>query len=239
MNIATPIGAIVKENFNTSLIFAQLGIDFCCGGKVSLEEACTHKGLDPMGVLKQLEAAEEKGQPINYDGLSAQSLIHQIMQVHHKYIATTAPAIQMYLKKLVARHGENHPELIEIDGLFDEAFLHLTDHMKKEEMILFPYVEAMEEAQIKGFALAAPHFGHIDHPITVMEGEHQEEGDRFKRIAELSNNYQVPEDGCQTYAVTYALLQEFQMDLHTHVHLENNILFPKAKQLFTEQEKTR
>lgn len=232
MNQQTTIGNFVKENFNTSIVFSQLGIDFCCGGNITLEQACHNNQLNVEEVLAQLKEVKIAEPIQSYAHMSAQSLIHQIVQVHHKYILSTAPAIQTYLKKLVARHGEIHPELLAIDQLFDEAIVHLTDHMQREEMILFPYVEAMEEAVNHQFDLAAPHFGHVDHPIAVMEEDHQTEGDRFKQIAALSNNYTVPEDGCETYSVTFSLLRAFEHDLHTHVHLENNILFPKAKQLF-------
>lgn len=228
------IGSIVTANFNTSLVFAELGIDFCCGGNVTLQVACENKNLNISEVILLLEEVSNLPMETRWEQLSARSLIHQITQIHHKYITTTAPAILLFLEKLVSRHSENHPELLKVDQLFHEAFTALLAHMKQEEMILFPYVEAMEEALTNGFDLAAPHFGHVRRPISDLEDEHEMEGNRFKLIAALTNNYQVPADGCETYQLTYRMLQEFEKDLHRHVHLENNILFPKARQLFTE-----
>ena len=131
-------------------------------------------------------------------------------------------------------HGQRHSELHEIKTLFFEGSEHLLAHLKKEELILFPYIRAMVESQEKNYPLARPHFGEIDNPIQMMEVEHQTEGERFRKIAQLSNHYTPPEDSCQTYQVTYALLQEFEADLHRHIHLENNILFPQAQRLFAD-----
>lgn len=232
MDKQNTVSEIVADNFNTSMVFAKYGIDFCCGGQITLEEACLKKDIPLQEILLALEAISNQPEKINDKALSASELIQKIIEVHHQYIQTSAPAIQMYLDKLVKVHGQNHPELIEIKSLFEEAWYNLQAHMKKEEKILFPYVEAMEEAINKHFPLAPPHFGHVDNPIGEMEEEHLIEGDRFKTISALSNQYTVPADGCRTYAVTYALLREFEEDLHRHIHLENNVLFPKAKSLY-------
>ena len=149
-------------------------------------------------------------------------------------VRVTIPALRAYLEKLCRVHGDRHPELFEINELFIAGSAALLSHMEKEEQVLFPYIKAMVESKTKGFPLSKPHFGDIENPIQVMEQEHEDEGERFRQIAELTNQYECPPDGCQTYKVAYAMLQEFEEDLHKHIHLENNILFPAARELYKE-----
>ena len=136
-----------------------------------------------------------------------------------------------FLDKLCKVHGERHPELFEINKLFNETAQELSAHLKKEELILFPFIKKMANAKRKGSTIEAPAFGTVENPVHMMEHEHTAEGDRFARIAELTNHYTPPADACNTYRVTYAMLEEFENDLHTHIHIENNILFPKSIQL--------
>ena len=159
-------------------------------------------------------------------------LVDHIVGVHHKYVETTIPALKFYLDKIAKVHGNNHPELLEIRDEFFKTADALTSHMKKEEFILFPYIKAMESARKNHFPLSPAHFGGIENPIAMMEEEHDTEGERFRKISALSNNYTPPSDACQTYKVAFAMLQEFENDLHTHIHLENNILFPESKEVF-------
>ncbi|ERM82748.1 hypothetical protein P872_04320 [Rhodonellum psychrophilum GCM71 = DSM 17998] len=234
MEISTKrkVGGIVVENFRTAKVFTAHGIDFCCNGGISLEEACEKNSVDMETLLIELDQVTQMQDSTNYSSLDLSQLIDHILNHHHRYVENTIPALKIYLDKLEKVHGEKHPELSEIRKEFYSAANALTAHMKKEELVLFPYVKAMEDSKAKGFPLSKPHFGHIDHPIQMMESEHETEGDRFKNISALSNGYTPPADGCQTYKVTFALLEEFELDLHTHIHLENNILFPKAKVLF-------
>lgn len=136
--------------------------------------------------------------------------------------------IKPYLNKVVAVHGEHNPELKEIEILFNQSADELTHHMQKEEMILFPFIRAMVDAKLDQKDLFQPHFGTVGNPIAMMKQEHENEGQRFEKIAELSANYNPPAHACNTYKVTFALLKEFEDNLHQHIHLENNILFPKA-----------
>lgn len=236
MNILekTKVGKIVASNFSTSKVLTAHGIDFCCNGGVTLEEACKNKGVSVSQVLNELEESFKVPNSFDYEQMELGELIQTILNVHHKYVRSTVPALQAYLSKLCEVHGERHSELYEIKDLFYGAADALEAHMNKEEAILFPYVQAMIEAQTNHFPLSKPHFDNIDNPIKMMEEEHQTEGDRFRKIAQLSDNYNSPKDGCQTYWVTYALLQEFENDLHKHIHLENNILFPRARKMFDE-----
>ena len=230
----TKVGAIVASNFRASRVLTAHHIDFCCGGGVTLEEACTRNHADLSQVQKELEETFKTQDAFNFQELELDQLIDTIVNVHHSYVLATIPALRAYLDKLCRVHGERHPELYEINELFIAGSEALLSHMNKEEQVLFPYIKAMVESKIKGFPLSRPHFGDIENPIQLMEQEHQDEGARFQQIAELTNQYECPPDGCQTYKVAYAMLQEFEEDLHKHIHLENNILFPAARQLFKE-----
>lgn len=226
------VGGIVAENFRTAKVFTEHGIDFCCKGGISLEEACEKNSVDLETMLIALDQVTQSQDATNYSTMDLSQLIDHIVHYHHHYVENTIPALKIYLDKLEKVHGESHPELSKIREEFYGSADALTVHMKKEELVLFPYVKAMVDSMLKGFPLSKPHFGHIDHPIQMMETEHETEGDRFRIISSLSNAYTPPSDGCQTYRVAYALLEEFEKDLHTHIHLENNILFPKAKDLY-------
>jgi regulator of cell morphogenesis and NO signaling len=228
------VGKIVADNFRTAKVFTEFGIDFCCKGGVKLSEACETRGLDTEKVIQELLPIFQTADSTNYLGMGMKELVDHIVTVHHKYVEDTIPALKFYLDKINRVHGDRHPELEEIKTLFFETADALTAHMKKEEFILFPYIKAMEDALKNEFPLSAPHFGHIDNPIAMMEEEHDTEGERFRKISALSNTYNPPSDACQTYRVAFAMLQEFEDDLHTHIHLENNILFPVAQQVFAQ-----
>ena len=228
------VGKIVADNFRTAKVFTEFGIDFCCKGGVKLSEACETRGLDTEKVIQELLPIFQTADATNYQGMGMKELVDHIVAVHHKYVGDTIPALKFYLDKINRVHGDRHPELEEIRTLFFETADALTVHMKKEEFILFPYIKAMEDALNNDFPLSAPHFGHIDNPIAMMEEEHDTEGERFRKISSLSNTYTPPSDACQTYRVAFAMLQEFEDDLHTHIHLENNILFPVAQQVFAQ-----
>jgi regulator of cell morphogenesis and NO signaling len=155
-------------------------------------------------------------------------LADYIEKKHHRYVQDKTLEIQPYLDKICRVHGEHHPELFEIKNEFNASAGELAAHMKKEELILFPFIRKMVKAKQESSNVVAAHFGTINNPIQMMMDEHTVEGNRFKRIEELSNNYTPPQDACNTYRVSFALLKEFEQDLHLHIHLENNILFPKA-----------
>ncbi|RPA69474.1 iron-sulfur cluster repair di-iron protein [Cyclobacteriaceae bacterium YHN15] len=228
------VGSIVAENFKTAQVFTKYGIDFCCKGGVSLKQACANKGVDINQISNDLQRAVILPEEIHYVDFGLSQLIDHILVNHHQYVENTIPVLNAYLQKLAKVHGERHPELLKIRDQYLMASEALISHMKKEELILFPYIKAMQEARNNHYPLSQPHFGHIDNPIHLMEDEHDTEGERFRRISELSNAYSPPSDGCQTYKVAFAMLKEFEEDLHTHIHLENNILFPKAIELYNQ-----
>ena len=227
------IGQLVADNYRTAAVFSKYHIDFCCNGNRTVQDACTQKKIDIAAVTADLQTVlgiqPETG--TDYNTWQPDVLAIHIVDRHHGYVSNQIPVLQAYLHKLSRVHGDAHPELVQIARLFNESAAELTMHMKKEELVLFPYIRQMVVAQQNGHTAPPPHFGTVSNPISMMMHEHDQEGERFRQIQALSNDYTVPPDGCNTYRVTYALLKEFQEDLHLHIHLENNILFPKAADL--------
>jgi len=227
------IGEIVAQDFRTAAVFSKYGIDFCCKGHRTLEEACKKKDIDEELLTTKLDEVMKykDNQAIDYKSWPLDLLTDYIEKKHHRYIEEKTPALILFLNKLCKVHGERHPELFEINTLFTHSAEDLASHLRKEELILFPFIRKMADAKIKQHYLEMPKFGSVKNPVSMMKEEHDAEGERFGEIAVLTNNYNPPADACNTYKVTFAMLQEFENDLHTHIHIENNILFPKAIQL--------
>jgi regulator of cell morphogenesis and NO signaling len=228
----TIIGDIVKVNFKTARVFEKNKIDFCCGGGISLKDACEVTGIDMTVLIPELEAMVEMNDPDSryIDGLELNELCDYIEKRHHTFVRENIPFLVEKLQKLCDVHGENHQELFEIKELFDGAAENLSAHMHKEEVILFPYIRKMVHHKKENIP-AGPEFGQILQPIQMMEQEHEIEGERFKTISRITNNYTCPPDGCTTYQVTFQTLKDFETDLHRHIHIENNILFKKSLKL--------
>lgn len=232
-NTQKQIGQFVAEDFRTAAIFSNYGIDFCCRGQRTVEEVCEKNNIDVNELLDKLDAVinSKTDQSIDYKSWPLDLLVDYIEKKHHRYVEAKIPVLLQFLNKLCSVHGERHPELIEINELFTASAGELAAHMKKEELVLFPFVKKMISATLSQGAVQAPHFGTVENPISMMMKEHDNEGVRFRKIAELTSNYNPPADACNTFKVTYAMLEEFEQDLHLHIHLENNILFPKAIKL--------
>ena len=228
----TRIGEVVKENFKTAQIFDKNNIDFCCGGGISIEEACNKTGANLDGLLSELEMVVYSNDPDSryINSLELDELCDYIEKRHHTYVKENIPFLQQKLEKLCNVHGENHPELFEVREQFDGAAQNLGNHLNNEEQELFPYIRLMVKAK-KGRSVSLTDIGKAQSMIGGMTEEHQIEGDRFATIASLTSNYTCPPDGCNTFRVTYQTLNDFEQDLHKHVHLENNILFLKALEL--------
>lgn len=227
------IGQFVADDFRTAAVFAKYKIDFCCNGNRTIDEACEGKGIDRGKIITELEAVlnSKTEQSIDYKSWPLDLLAEYIEKKHHRYVEEKIPVLRQFLDKLCKVHGERHPELITINELFTASAGELASHLKKEELILFPFVKRMVKAKMESTEIQSPQFETVENPIELMMQEHDNEGERFRQIAELSNNYNPPADGCNTYKVTFAMLQEFEQDLHLHIHLENNILFPGAIEL--------
>lgn len=227
------IGQFVAEDYRTAAVFSKYKIDFCCNGNRSIQEACEKKGIDSNVLLDELQTVLRKkdGESIDYKSWPLDLLVDYIEKKHHRYVEEKIPILRQFLDKLCRVHGERHPELLKINELFTASAGELAAHLKKEELILFPFVKKMVNAQLEKGGVQSPQFGTVENPIEMMMQEHDNEGERFRQIAALTDNYNPPADACNTYKVTFAMLEEFEQDLHLHIHLENNILFPKAVKL--------
>jgi len=227
------VGEIVKLNFKTAPLFEANNIDFCCGGNKDIADACKEAGINPEQFITQLESLVAQKDPDSeyINNLGLDQLCSYIVKRHHAYVKENIPFIVKNLEKICQVHGEHHPELYTIKELFTRSAANLTMHMQKEEIMLFPYIQRLESAKKTNSPLPMAQFGSVSNPIRMMVAEHQDEGERFDEISRLSNNYKLPEDACSTYEVTFNQLRDFETDLHRHIHLENNILFPKAIEL--------
>lgn len=233
VNAAKTVRELAVEIPAATRIFEQLGIDYCCGGGKSLQEACLQASIPLDQVLRTLEqgvssAASAAAELPDFRQTSLKELADHIVGKHHVYVRQELPRIQQLLAKVVAVHGANHPELAVTQQLFAQVSAELTQHMMKEEMVLFPYINELESAAGAGRRAPQPAFGTIKNPVRMMEMEHEEAGNALQQIASETSQYTPPPDACFSYKTLYAALKEFEADLHQHVHLENNILFPRA-----------
>lgn len=227
------VGDYVAQDFRTAALFSKYGIDFCCKGNRLLADVCDAKFLNVDIIENELAAIinMKDSDGIDFKAFSPNLLIDYIVEQHHQYVEEKTKPLLFYLEKLCKVHGTAHPELFEINHLFKDGAGALAQHMKKEELLLFPFIKKLASAAKNKQKVESPHFGSVENPIAAMKDDHEEEGERFAKIATLTNNYTPPADACETYKVTYAMLKDFEQDLHKHIHLENNILFLKAKQL--------
>lgn len=223
------IGQIVAEDWRTAEVFDRFGIDFCCGGHRTVADACRTVGVESIAVEHAIAALPDDVAREDISRWAIDHLVDHIVQTHHAYVRSSFPRIATYLAKLVQVHGARHPELAQIASRFDALGRELLQHMVKEERVLFPYIRELVTAT----HVAPSPFGTVENPIRMMEREHEEAGALLHDIRTLSDGYTVPSDGCTTYRVCYEELAHFERDLHRHVHLENNVLFPRAVELET------
>lgn len=222
---------IALESPSSIRVFEALGIDYCCGGKKPLSDACSHANVDFGRVQELLEQANRDSQaPVaqEWGDKLLSELIAHIVAKHHGYVRKETPRIQALLTKVSSKHGPIHPEIGEIDQLFSAVSQELSTHMLKEEQVLFPYIERMEHAVQSGQPIPPAFFGTVKRPIANMIAEHDDAGALLAKMRDLSSGYTAPPGACPTLLALYSVLEEFERDLHHHVHLENNILFPRA-----------
>lgn len=223
------MGQIAAKDLRKAQIFKKYGLDFCCGGKKTVKQACAEKGLDVTKIEQELQQADKQPitRPLPYDDWSLDFLADYIVNTHHSYVRKTLPELRGYAAKVARVHGSRHPELLAIHQLVEEVNAELSSHMIKEEKVLFPYIKELVAAA-NTQPTHATHFGTVQNPINMMEMEHEMVGNFMQEIRTLSNNFSLPDDACASYSLLYRMLDEFENDLHIHIHLENNILFPKA-----------
>lgn len=227
------IGQFVADSYKTAAVFSKYGIDFCCKGNRTIEEVCKKKDIDTNVLLNELQTAlkSNNSEVIDFKSWPLDLLIDYIEKKHHRYVETQSTVLLKFLNKLCKVHGEKHPNLLIINEQFTAAAGELAAHMKKEELILFPFIRKLVKAYNTKTTLDQPSFETVANPINLMKEEHSVEGERFMLISKQSNNYNPPENACNTFKVTYKMLADFEADLHMHIHLENNILFPEALRL--------
>jgi regulator of cell morphogenesis and NO signaling len=220
------------ENPAATRVFEKLGIDYCCGGNQSLDQACRAANLPMDQVLDSLEMAEQAARVAqkvhDWRREPLADLVAHITSTHHKYTREEIARLGPLFDKVCSVHGGNHPELLQIRTTFGGLAQELTMHMMKEEMVLFPYVVRMEEAVIQHEPVLPPPFGSVQNPVSMMEHEHDSAGTALRAMRQASHGYAAPPDACVSYQTLYRALAEFEADLHQHIHLENNILFPRA-----------
>ena len=222
----------MKDNFHTAAIFEKYNLDFCCNGKRTLADACSEKGINPENIIVEILNSSESKEEIKPDEWTLDFLISYIIpNNHHSYVNRMLPVISAHTQKVASVHGENHPEMKKVAEIFALINVEMKHHMMKEEKILFPHINKLVVLANNERDESAPYFGTIKNPIAMMEAEHQSAGDGMFEIRELTNNYTPPADACETYKISFKELKEFEKDLHKHIHLENNILFPKAIKL--------
>jgi regulator of cell morphogenesis and NO signaling len=226
------LGEIAAKDLRKAQIFKKYGLDFCCGGKKTVKEACREKGLDVTKIEQELQQADKllTSRPLPYNEWSPDFLADYIVNTHHSYVKKNLPDIKAYADKVARVHGSRHEELLTLRQLVDEVYTELMNHMV-EEKVLFPYIKELVATKNNTQPLHASHFGTVQNPINMMEMEHEVVAKNLADIRELTNDYQLPEDACASYSLLYRMLDEFENDLHVHVHLENNILFPKALEI--------
>ena len=225
------VGEIAVEVPNATREFEKLGIDYCCGGSRTLGEACAEAKISVDEALERLRKSMTAAPPdIRQDWQSRPltDLIAHIQDTHHVFVRSECPRIHALCAKVVSVHGTNHPELLEVQEKFSQLAEELSVHLMKEEQVLFPYVLRMEECVLAGEPVPPAMFGTVVNPVRMMMQEHDGAGDALRALRSFTRDYAVPQDVCISYRTLYEALQAFEADLHQHIHLENNILFPRA-----------
>jgi regulator of cell morphogenesis and NO signaling len=236
VNEQTTVGDLVKERPQRSRIFEELQIDYCCGGGESLADACGKRGLDPQAVLRQIEESDSQpaaGEPelVDADAMSLTELVDHIEQTHHQYMKSELPRLDAMTQKVHEVHGESDVRLADVRRAFAGLYEEISNHLMKEEQILFPMIRQLESST----DLPAFHCGSVANPIRQMEFEHDNAGNALAVMHESTDGYQPPEWACNTYRAMLDGLKQLEWDLHQHIHKENNVLFPNAIRLESER----
>lgn len=227
------LGALAAKDLRKAEIFKKYGLDFCCGGKKTVKEACAEKGLDVTKIEQELQQADKNPltRSLPYGDWSLDFLADYIVNTHHTYVRKTLPELRGYALKVAQVHGSYHPELLTIQQLVEAINKELTEHMDEEETSVFPFIKKIVQAKKSNDKAAVAQLGSVQNPVKEMEAEHEQAGKILESIRSISNNYELPQGACASYGLLFKMLQDFEDDLFTHIHLENNILFPKALEM--------
>lgn len=236
MNIGSTktVGEIATENPTSIRAFEKFGIDYCCGGKKSLAEACKRAGVkleEFESYIKELERFQQSDDVPNLSKLKLTDVIDYIVSKHHVFTKNEIQRLDALITKVCDAHSEKHPEILKLNILFQHLCEDLIPHLMKEEQVLFPYIYKLDEALEKSSSPQRPPFGTVNNPVRMMMMEHDKAGDILLKMRHTTNNYLIPADVCNSFRALYYGLEEFERDLHQHIHLENNILFPRAIEL--------
>jgi len=235
MNFAseTKVKDIALANSEARKILEDAGVDYCCGGEKSLHDACLHTDVPTAEILRRLHENTKfvGSDQENWTSSSLSKLTKHIREKHHKYVRESIPRIQTKLEKVMTKHGANHPEIADIQESFAEIGREMIMHMQKEEQILFPYIDLLERSVNAHSSVEPPFFQTVVNPIQAMMKDHDSAGELLRQIRKATGDYTAPADACTTFKALYQELREFEVDLHQHVHLENNILFPRAVEM--------
>jgi regulator of cell morphogenesis and NO signaling len=227
----TSVGEIASQNPTAVRVFEKVGVDYCCGGGKSLQSVCAEQNIDFDDLVARLEAAAQEA-TVQNDGrdwsvASLGEVIDEILDRHHTYVRNELPRLNAIIAKVASRHADNQAYAAILQNC-EALTAELSTHMLKEEQVLFPYLRQMEISVNRGHGVPPAFFGTVQRPVQAMMLEHDGAGDLLKQIRQLSNDYTPPQDACATTLAMFAGLEEFERDLHRHIHLENNILFPRA-----------
>lgn len=225
------VGEIAAEMPSATREFEKLGIDYCCGGGRTLDQACAEAHIPMDEALARLEKSLASTRPDagkDWQNLLLADLIAHITATHHAFVREESPRMQALAAKVVGVHGKNHPELLQVQDIFSALAEELRVHLMKEEQMLFPYIVLMEESVLAGEPAPPAMFGTVANPVRIMTQEHDGAGSALRSLRSITANYALPKDACISYRTLYQALQDFEADLHQHIHLENNVLFPRA-----------
>lgn len=229
INATNTVGEVAVTVPGATRVFERFGIDYCCGGHRSLSDACRIRNIEFEEVVRSIEASPQKADDSrDWRQETLTSLAAYIIDKHHYFTKLEIERLEKLFDKVCSRHGENHPELLEAQKTFYQLKQDLIPHMLREEQVLFPYIARMEEAVDEGRPVPPPFFGAVQNPVRMMMMEHEAAGDLLRTLRDTTGEYTPPADACVSYQTLYQALAGFEADLHQHIHLENNLLFPRA-----------
>jgi regulator of cell morphogenesis and NO signaling len=232
LNLNKTVRDLAVELPGATRVFERLGIDYCCDANQQLNDACAEAGITTQEVIDLIENQSQSAtEEPNFRNTTATELIKYIVDKHHSFTKTELERLRLLIDKVCEVHGKNHAALSRVRSVFKTLSAELKPHMMKEECVLFPYIIKLEEAEKNNHPVSTPPFRTVAHPVAMMNVEHEGAGYLLKQMRQITSNYSVPADACTSYQTLYQALEAFEKDLHQHVHLESNILFPRALEM--------